>query len=65
MKAIFTSGYTVEFLKQKKIFDDDFMILTKPIVPDQFLSKIRNVLDEKEEGEKSGNGGKGEISSKK
>jgi len=63
MKAIFTSGYTAEFLKQKKIFDDDFMILTKPIVPDRFLSKIRNVLDETEDGGKSGKGEK-EVSSK-
>jgi len=53
MKAIFTSGYTAEFLKQKKITGDDFMILTKPIVPDRFLSKIRDLLDEKSESTNS------------
>jgi CheY-like chemotaxis protein len=56
VKAIFTSGYTIEFLKHKKIFEDDFMILTKPIIPDLFLSKIRNMLDEREEGEGSAKG---------
>jgi polar amino acid transport system substrate-binding protein len=50
IKAIFTSGYTAEFLKQKKIFNDDQMILTKPIVPEKFLSKIREMLDETEKG---------------
>lgn len=53
VKALFTSGYTAEFLKQKKIFDGDFMILTKPIVPDRFLSKIRDMLDKKREAEKA------------
>jgi len=53
MKAIFTSGYTPEFLKQKKVFDNDFMMLTKPIVPDSFLARIREVLDETGKGSKS------------
>jgi two-component system cell cycle sensor histidine kinase/response regulator CckA len=53
VKALFTSGYTAEFLKQKNIFDGDFMILTKPIVPDRFLSKIRDVLDKQKEAEKA------------
>jgi PAS domain S-box-containing protein len=53
MKVIFTSGYTPEFLKQKKVFDNDFMMLTKPIVPDSFLARIREVLDETGKGSKS------------
>ena len=50
VKAIFTSGYTAEFLKEKKIFDNECVILTKPIVPDRFLSKIREMLDETDKG---------------
>jgi two-component system cell cycle sensor histidine kinase/response regulator CckA len=56
VKALFTSGYTAEFLKQKKIFDGDFMILTKPIVPDKFLSRIRDILDKAEKGGKDAEG---------
>jgi PAS domain S-box-containing protein len=53
-KAIFTSGYTADVLQKKRIVSDELMFLSKPIEPERFLSKIREVLDEKGEGGTAG-----------
>ena len=46
MKAIFTSGYTADILKRKKILDKDILLLSKPIQPDYLLSRIREVIED-------------------
>lgn len=44
IKAIFTSGYSGEALYRKGIFNDHFNYILKPISPDFFLKKIKEVL---------------------
>ncbi len=46
MKAIFTSGYTADILARKKMLDKNIVLVTKPIQPDYFLSKIREVVED-------------------
>jgi PAS domain S-box-containing protein len=46
MKAIFTSGYTSDMLARKKILDKDLILVQKPIQPDLFLLKIREVIED-------------------
>ncbi|RJR16055.1 MAG: response regulator [Nitrospiraceae bacterium] len=44
-KAIFTSGYTADVIRTKKIHDEALVFVSKPIFPDRLLSKIRDVLE--------------------
>ena len=45
MKVIFTSGYTGDVVLTKGVRGDAVDFVSKPLVPDQFLLKIRAVLD--------------------
>jgi len=46
MKAIFMSGYTEDIINRKMILDERLHFITKPILPAEFLRKIRSALDE-------------------
>ncbi len=48
IKVIFISGYTAEVLSRKQIPDEDIVIISKPIMPDRLLSKIREVIDDEQ-----------------
>ncbi|OPY71585.1 MAG: Blue-light-activated protein [Syntrophorhabdus sp. PtaU1.Bin058] len=45
IKVIFTSGYTGDVVLDKGIRDDIVDFITKPLLPDDLLRKIRTVLD--------------------
>ncbi|MEW6599765.1 MAG: PAS domain S-box protein [Nitrospirota bacterium] len=45
IKAIFTSGYTADVISRKNVLGKDVMFVSKPILPDQLISKIREVVD--------------------
>jgi PAS domain S-box-containing protein len=45
VKAIFTSGYTSDIMERKGILDNGVTFISKPIQPENLLSKIREVLD--------------------
>ena len=45
IKAIFTSGYTAEIMEKKGLLKEGFNFVAKPILPDIFLKKIKNVLN--------------------
>jgi len=45
LKALFMSGYTADNIKSKGILADGVPLLSKPIIPDQLLRKVREVLD--------------------
>ncbi len=45
IKAIFMSGYTRDFLSMKKIREIGIDFLSKPVVPAEILTKIREVLE--------------------
>jgi len=44
-KAIFMSGYSADIIHKKGIFEKDIHFITKPIIADKFLEKVRQVLD--------------------
>ncbi len=44
-KALFISGYTADIIHKRGIFEEDINFLTKPIVPDVLLEKVREILD--------------------
>ena len=45
IKVIFTSGYTRDIVLDKGIEAKEFDFVSKPILPDEILSKVREVLD--------------------
>jgi hypothetical protein len=45
IKAIFTSGYTADVILRKKVLEEEVMFVTKPILPDRLLSKIKEVIE--------------------
>ena len=45
IKVLFTSGYTKDIILDKGIEDKQFDFISKPISPDTFLQKIREILD--------------------
>jgi PAS domain S-box-containing protein len=45
LKALFTSGYTSDILSGSGNVDKKFDFIAKPIPPDEFLEKVREVLD--------------------
>jgi len=45
VKAIFTSGYTSDIIQRKGFLDNGAAFVSKPIQPENLLSKIREVLD--------------------
>lgn len=44
IKAIFISGYTADMIKAEDLLETGFELLSKPIMPDKLLIKIREVL---------------------
>jgi PAS domain S-box-containing protein len=44
-KVIFTSGYTADVIRRKKVSEQDVHFVSKPIVPNILLKKIREVLE--------------------
>ncbi|MBI5327636.1 MAG: PAS domain S-box protein [Deltaproteobacteria bacterium] len=45
IKAIFISGYTADVIKAKDLLKPGFVLLPKPIAPNELLTKIREALD--------------------
>ncbi len=45
IRALFTSGYTKDFVLNKGIEDGKFDFIAKPLIFDTFLEKVRTVLD--------------------
>jgi len=45
MKALFVSGYTGDVVIDKGIYDDTVDFISKPLLPNELLLKIRDVLD--------------------
>ena len=45
IRILFTSGYTADILHRKGIVEEDQPFISKPVPPDTFLRKIREVLD--------------------
>jgi two-component system, cell cycle sensor histidine kinase and response regulator CckA len=44
MKAIFISGYTADIIDKNGLADQGLHLVTKPLLPSQLLSKVREVL---------------------
>jgi len=47
IKVLFTSGHTRDVFLDKGIEDEKFAFLSKPILPDALLQKVRKVLDDR------------------
>jgi DNA-binding NarL/FixJ family response regulator len=45
IRILFTSGYTADIIHRKGIVEEDQHFISKPVPPDTFLRKIREVLD--------------------
>ena len=45
MKALFMSGYTADIIHRKGIYEDDLNFLSKPVIPYDLATKIREILD--------------------
>ncbi len=45
IRVIFTSGYTADILHKKGILDEGINFLSKPFTTDDFIGKVREVLD--------------------
>jgi PAS domain S-box-containing protein len=45
VRALFTSGYTGDILGGAAGIDPEFDFIAKPLTPDEFLGKVREVLD--------------------
>ena len=45
VKALFTSGYTADIMHQRGILEEGLHFVSKPIMPDVLLRKVREVLD--------------------
>lgn len=45
IKAIFTSGYNADIIHKKGILEEGLDFIAKPISPEEFLRKVREVLD--------------------
>jgi CheY-like chemotaxis protein len=46
VKAIFISGYTEDMIYKKGILEEGLNFTSKPILPDELLRKVREVLDQ-------------------
>jgi PAS domain S-box-containing protein len=43
--ALFTSGYSKEVLRKKKVIDEDPDFILKPVTPRELLRRVREILD--------------------
>jgi CheY-like chemotaxis protein len=48
IKVLFTSGYTADIISSKGIQEEGIHFISKPVKPYDFLVKIREILDQKE-----------------
>jgi CheY-like chemotaxis protein len=46
MQVIFVSGYSADIINKKSILEVGMNFISKPILPDELLRKVRDVLDE-------------------
>jgi PAS domain S-box-containing protein len=45
MKVIFISGYSSDIIHKRGILEEKLDIISKPIMPDELLTKVRKILD--------------------
>jgi PAS domain S-box-containing protein len=45
MKVIFISGYSSDIIHKRGILEEKLDIISKPIMPDELLTKVRRILD--------------------
>jgi PAS domain S-box-containing protein len=45
IKILFISGYPADFIDQKSFSENEKNVIDKPVIPDELLRKIREVLD--------------------
>ena len=45
IKAIFTSGHTADIVHKKGIIEEGTDFITKPIIPQELLMKVRDILN--------------------
>jgi two-component system cell cycle sensor histidine kinase/response regulator CckA len=45
VKALFTSGYPADLIRQKGVLAEGLHFITKPVSPPDLLRKIREILD--------------------
>ncbi|HEX8949101.1 MAG TPA: ATP-binding protein [Dissulfurispiraceae bacterium] len=45
VKVLFTSGYTADIIHKKGILDEGLNFISKPVMPNELLRKIREVMD--------------------
>jgi nitrogen fixation/metabolism regulation signal transduction histidine kinase len=45
MKVIFLSGYSADIIQRKGILEAGFNFISKPVLPNELLKKVRDVLD--------------------
>ncbi len=45
IKALFTSGYTADIVHKKGILEEGTDFITKPIIPQELLMKVRDILN--------------------
>jgi DNA-binding response OmpR family regulator len=46
MKVIFVSGYSADIINKKAMLEVGISFISKPVLPDELLKKVRDVLDE-------------------
>ncbi|MEK6697968.1 MAG: hypothetical protein AABZ10_02890 [Nitrospirota bacterium] len=44
IKALFTSGYTADIVHKKGILEEGTDFITKPIIPQELILKVREIL---------------------
>jgi two-component system, cell cycle sensor histidine kinase and response regulator CckA len=47
IKTLFTSGYSADIIQKKRILEEGLALLLKPIIPDDIVRKVRELLDTK------------------
>jgi CheY-like chemotaxis protein len=45
VKAIFMSGYAADIIREKDLMEENMVLLNKPILPQDLLRRVREVLD--------------------
>ena len=45
IKALFTSGYTMDIVNKQELLESGFDFIHKPFLPKDLLKKVREVLD--------------------
>ena len=45
VKALFTSGYAIDIIKRKGLLEEGFNFISKPILPKELITKVRELLD--------------------